>query len=140
MRPDACNGSTLPWSDANAATETSPQSDWRSAGQPRPSATRGVVSPPHSAGCEATGGLEGRQTVLVFYREQTFVKGLYRNRPCPQDGQRGQGPHGEGEVAIPPGPTPDFIVLQAPLALGGFEALCNDPTGPRHAPHLVHFQ
>jgi hypothetical protein len=39
-------------------------------------------------------------------------------------------------VAIPPGPTPDFIVIQAHLALGGFDEFLNDPTRPRHSHHL----
>ena len=122
MRPDACSGRTWRYAEARDATGTRPQGAGRSAGQPRRSAIRGAESPRHSAGREATGGPECSQAVPVCAGQQTFFKCLYSDCPCPQDRQQGQGPHGEGDMAIPARPTPHLIVIEAHFALGCLEA------------------
>jgi hypothetical protein len=89
MRPDAYNGRTWPCAEARDATETRLQSAGQSTGQPTPGATRAAVSPPHSAGYEATSGPKCHQAAPIFHGGETSFKCLPRDRPRPQDAQQG---------------------------------------------------
>jgi hypothetical protein len=57
-------------------------------------------------------------------------------RPGGDGGQEGQGEHGECDVPVPRGPVADLVVVESDLALGGLEALLDDPADTGDADQL----
>src|SRR5687768_10851635 len=107
---DVCSGNIWQQPDANGATATTPGYGEPPAAQPGPGATTTGGSPAHSGGSESPAGFEGRQAAPPL--GQAFFQRLHGDRPCPQHRQQGQGPHGQGDVPVPPRPAPDFVVIQ----------------------------
>src|SRR5690348_18459610 len=54
----------------------------------------------------------------------------------PHHGQIGMGEHRQSDMPVPARPTADFVLIQAALALGSFEAFFHRPALSRHHYHL----
>ena len=108
--------------------------DARSGAPPGPAATAAAVARRHSAGGQATPRLERRQRARLRRRPQTFFSHRDRDRPCAHDGQQGQRPHHQGDMAIPAGPATDFVVIQAHFPIGRLNATLDGLATARH-PH-----
>ena len=61
-----------------------------------------------------------------------FGRGSSWQVPRPHDGQQRIRPHGQGDMPIPPRPTPHLVLIQAHFAFGGFKAALNGPAGAGH--------
>src|SRR6266511_5150946 len=125
---DAYNGNTWPRSGAIGATATRPGYGEPSAALPGPAATAAAAARRRSAGGKASPGLERRQRARLLGRLQTFFKRLERERPGSHDGQQGQGPQYQCDMAIPARPAADFLVIQADFPLGHLKATLDGPT------------
>src|SRR5262245_20007233 len=56
--------------------------------------------------------------------------------PVPNRGEHGQGEQAQRDVAVPPGPTADLVLVQPALALGPLEPLLDSPPRPGHPDQL----
>ena len=112
---------------ATGATVTRPAPLRPSAAPPVRAARRGAGSRGHSAAPESTRTLEGRQTARTGMSLRFFGCLRWWKVSGPQHRQQRIGPHGQGDMPIPPRPTPDLIVIQAHFALGRFKAALNRP-------------
>ena len=111
-----------PGTDAGGASGTRPGSGGRSAAPPGPRARGGGASPERSAGAEAAPGFERGQAAPRLHGRPALVSRLQRPGPRTQHRQQGQRPHGQGALPLPPGPTPDCILIHTHCTCGGFNA------------------
>src|SRR5262245_23581635 len=64
---------------------------------------------------------QGNQRIVGRISPESFARG--------DDGEDGVGEHDEGGVAVPGGPFPDLVLVEADLALAGLEAFLDAPPG-----------
>src|SRR5262245_32465028 len=128
-----CSDNIAPRPGATVSMRTTPECGQWSAWSRARGATRDGEARGHSMGPMAPRRFECCQTVGWCLHQHFFWhRDLLPQVPCAQDRQQRVCPHGQSDMAIPAGPTPDLIVIQADFAFGGFKTALNRPARAGH--------
>src|SRR5690606_8229033 len=135
MRLDVCNGSIWPWPDGDVANATRIRCVLQSAEPLAPSARTGDGFRQHLSRQEAAISLEILQTAGLDWQERPFFPPRLFKSGGSQNRQQRMGPHGQGDMSVPAGPTTHFILVQANFTFGGFQGDFDGPAATGNVNH-----